>query len=376
MRGRILLLCCHVRATDRVLTVMEGIVIGPGAPRETRTTRVALPVRPTRPIRLLSLAVLTTVVVVPAGPASAQNFLERLFGIKPERAPVPQLRPPEGGPAPVPGLPEEGAPGQPAPEMRPPPVPRGPVVLKAPNEDGLIGQDLQRNGMGGSLRLDRAAGGLAATITLPGTKVSQPTESCSVKLADGKPVTLTSAGKPEGVPRYEAPTAECPLRIDVTEGAVMVTTLEGGSICTFTAADCATTPVGMWGPAPATLTPRAAEFDTARGVADKAVRDNYKLMTQRARREDVRPIVAEQAAFSADREQFCRAYAREGIHGFCHLRYTENRALALATRLGANTAAPTATTAAAPPARRPSRPKPAVDGLNPDAGGGFGAEPE
>ncbi len=88
-------------------------------------------------------------------------------------------------------------------------------------------------------------------------------------------------------------------------------------------------------------------------------------MTQRARREDVRPIVSEQAAFSSDREQLCRTYAREGTHGFCHLRVTENRALALATRLGANTAVPTA--AAAP--RRP-RPKPAVEGMNPDAGGG------
>ncbi len=151
----------------------------------------------------------------------------------------------------------------------------------------------------------------------------------------------------------------------------MVTTLESGQICTFSASDCATTPVGLWGPAAATLIPRAAEFDTARGVADKAVRDNYKIMSQRARREDIRPIVAEQAAFSADREQFCRAYAREGTHGFCHLRFTENRALALATRLGANTATPTATTAAAP--RRP-RPKPAVEGMNPDVGPG--PEPE
>ncbi|GJD35485.1 hypothetical protein [Methylobacterium aerolatum] len=330
--------------------------------------------RPTRSIRLLPLAALAAALAMPAGPAQAQNFLERLFGIKPERPPVPQLRPSDGGPVPGPGQSEDAVPGQPAPEMRPPPVPRGPVVLKAPAEDSVIGQDLQRNGMGGSLRLERAAGGVAATITLPGTKISQPTESCTVKLGGGKPVPFTSAGRPEGVPRYEAPTAECPLRLDVTEGAVLATTLEGGATCTFTAADCATTPVGMWGPAPASLTPRAGEFDTARGVADKAVRDNYKLMTQRARSEDVRPIVAEQAAFSADREQFCRAYAREGVHGFCHLRYTENRALALATRLGANTAAPTAATAVAP--RRAPRPRPAVEGLNPDAGAGFGADPE
>ncbi len=167
-----------------------------------------------------------------------------------------------------------------------------------------------------------------------------------------------------GVPRFEAAAAECPLRFDLTEGGVMVSMLGSGAVCTFSTADCATTPGGLWGPGAATLLPRASEFDAARGVADKAVRDNYKIMTQRARREDVRPIVAEQAAFSADREQLCRTYAREGTHGFCHLRFSESRALALAARLGANTAAPTA--AVAP--RKP-KPKPAVEGMNPDAAG-------
>lgn len=325
-----------------------------------------MPARQPRPTRLFLLAAVSAGLALgtPVRPAEAQNFLERLFGIKPERPPAPPLRVPDGGPGPA--GPEE--PGQPAPEAaRPAPVPRGPVVLKAPSEDGILNQDLQLNGTAGSLRLERAGAGLTAAVTLPGTKVSQPTESCSVKLGGGKPIPLTASGRPEGVPRYEAPGAECPLRLDVAEGGVLVTTLDAGQTCTFSASDCATTPVGLWGPPAATLIPRAGEFDAARGVADKSVRDNYKLMTQRARREDIRPIVAEQAAFSADREQFCRSYAREGTHGFCHLRFTENRSLALATRLGANTAAPTATTAPAP--RKP-KPKPSVEGMNPDAFGG------
>ncbi len=207
-------------------------------------------------------------------------------------------------------------------------------------------------------------------MTLPAHKVSQPTETCSVKLGGGKPIALNAAGKPEGVPRYEAPAAECPLRLDVTEG--------GGDgddrrvrpdlhLLGRRLRDDAGRAVGAAG---RHADPRARGVRHGRGVADKSVRDNYKLMTQRARREDVRPIVAEQAAFSADREQFCRSYAREGTHGFCHLRFTENRSLALATRLGANTAAPT-TTVAAP--RKP-RPKPSVEGMNPDAFGG--PEPE
>ena len=126
-------------------------------------------------------------------------------------------------------------------------------------------------------------------------------------------------------------------------------------VCTFSAPIAPPPPVGLWGPAAAALIPRSSEFDSARGVADKAVRENYKLMTQRARREDVRPIVTEQAAFSSDREQLCRTYAREGAHGFCHLRVTENRALALATRLGVNVTAATAPAAPRPPAAEAAR---------------------
>lgn len=327
-----------------------------------------------RPTRSLLLPILAVAVAAPgmlaAPPARAQNFFERLFGIKPERPPVPPRGLPE--PAPVPGAPGEPGPPAAAPEApRPAPAPARPVVLKTPSEDGVIGQELQLNGLSGSLKLERSGTAVTARIKLPGTKISQPADSCTVPLAGGNPVPLTAEGKPEGVPRFEAAGAECPLRFDVTDGGVLVSSLGSGPVCTFSAADCATTPVGLWGPSAATLIPRAGEFDTARGVADKAVRDNYKLMTQRARREDVRPIVSEQAAFSSDREQLCRTYAREGTHGFCHLRVTENRALALATRLGANTATPTA--AVAP--RRP-RPKPAVEGMNPDAVGGGDAVPE
>ena len=329
-----------------------------------------------RPTRSLLLPILAVAVAAPAmlvaPPARAQNFFERLFGIKPERPPVPPRGVPEAPPSPVPGAP--GEPGQTtAPEgPRPAPQPARPVVLKAPSEDGVLGQDLQLNGLSGTLKLERAGTAVTARIKLPGTKISQPAEACTVPLANGNPVALSTESKPEGVPRFEAAGAECPLRFDVAEGGVLVSTLGAGPVCTFSAADCATTPTGLWGPVAATLIPRSGEFDTARGVADKAVRDNYKLLTQRARREDVRPIVSEQAAFSSDREQLCRTYAREGAHGFCHLRVTENRALALATRLGANTAMPTA--ASAP--RRP-RPRPAaVEGLNPDAGGGGDAVPE
>ncbi|MCE4222875.1 hypothetical protein HCU64_03850 [Methylobacterium sp. C25] len=309
---------------------------------------------------LLLSAMMLPAALAAAGPANAQNFFEELFGIgRAARPPQPRQ--------PVPGAPIPGEPGAPPPGDVPPaapaapPPPRQPVVLRAPGEDNVVGQDLLLNGLTGSLKLERTGAAVSARINLPGTKISQPTETCTVKLNGGNPIALASSGKPEGVARFEAAAAECPLRFDVLEGSVLATPLGGSPICTFSAADCATTPKGLWGPGAASLMPRAGEFDSARGTADRAVYDNYKVMTQRVRGQDVRPVVQEQAAFSSDREELCRTYAREGAHGFCHLRFTEARAVSLATRLGVT--APTASVAPRPVRRKPAP----VDGANPDA---------
>lgn len=327
-------------------------------------TKVSM--RLTRVLPILPVLCATSLAPVPA---SAQSFFEELFGIG--RAAKPPV-PPRGVPGPAPGAPPPAgstAPGdQPAPEAPKPAVPRQPVVLKAPAEDNVIGQELMLNGLTGSLKLEKGASGTTARIVLPGTKVSQPSETCSVPLGGGGPLALTAEGRPEGVGRLELAGGECPLRFDVLDGAVLVTPLAGAPTCTFASTDCTTTPRGLWGPTAAALVPRAAEFEGARGAADRAVRENYKLITQRLRGQDVRPVVMEQAAFSSDREQLCRTYAREGAHGFCNLRFTEGRALALATRLGINTSVAAPTAAAAPRRRRPV-PGPAVDGMNPDAGG-------
>ncbi|WP_173808001.1 hypothetical protein [Methylorubrum populi] len=327
--------------------------------------------RTDRPARaaIAALLALAGAAFAPSTPARAQNFFEELFGIgRAARPPQPPRNVPVQ-PAPPPAEPGALAPGEGA-ETRPsvPAPPRQPVVLRVPSEDNVAGQDLLLNGLNGSLRIERSGSAYTAQMTLPGTKISQPTESCTVKLNGGKPVPLSAEGRAQGVSRFSTGSAECPLRFEILDGSVLATPLGSGPACTFTAADCETTPAGLWGPGAASLIPQAGEFDTARGVADKAVRDNYKIMTQRSRGSDVRPIVQEQAAFSSDREQACRTYAREGAHGYCHLRFTEARAIALATRLGANTATPTA--ANTPP--RPRRSRAPVEGMNPDAPG---AEP-
>ena len=119
-----------------------------------------------------------------------------------------------------------------------------------------------------------------------------------------------SQGRPEGVVRYQLQDATCPMTFDILDEAVLV---KGpADICAFQEANCQTDPSGMWGPEPSQLLPKAREYEAARGAADKAVRENYKVLVQRARPEQVRPIVSEQAAFSSERETVCRSYAREG----------------------------------------------------------------
>lgn len=282
------------------------------------------------------LVLLLALAAAPVEAARAQNFFEMLFGIR--RPPPPPPMPPAsvGRPPPPPaeyppsahGGPPE-APGGYQPSGPPPPRP---VVLKVPTEEGVLGRELKLNGSAGSLKLERARTDLTARLTLAGTKISQPTEACTVKLGDGEAIPLASQGRAEGVPRYEAQAAAaCPIRFDILDGAVLVTA--PAEACTFEAADCKAAPRGLWGPDPAALLPKASEIEQARGSADKAVRDNYRALTQ-AKPQELRAIVAEQAAFSSDREMLCRTYAREPAHGFCNARFSEARALSLANRLG------------------------------------------
>jgi hypothetical protein len=302
-------------------------------------------------MRVPRLLILLAAVAGPASGAQAQNFFEQLFGIRraPPAAPVPPASvgrapppPAEHAPAASGGQPAEAPASVAQPSA---PAPPKPVVLKTPTEEAVLGRDLKQNGTAGSLKIERSSrGDFTARVTVVGTRISQPTEACTVKLADGEPVPLASQGKPDGVPRYEAQAPACPIRFDVLEGAVLATAPV--QACTFEAADCKVEPRGMWGPEPSALLPRASELEQARGAADRAVRENYKVLTQ-SKPQDVRAIVSEQAAFSSDREMLCRSYAREAGHGFCNVRFSEARALAIASRLGLN-----ASPQAAAPRRR------------------------
>ena len=287
-------------------------------------------------MRQLRLPFLAVALLLVAPQAHAQGFFERLFGIVPSRpAPPPQQ-------VPAPRAPDPLDPGEDQPRRTAPaPQPARPTAIRVPSDDAVVGRELKQNGSNGSLRIERTArGDLRARLTVLGRRAAQSVETCRIPIGGPDGAPLVSQGRPDGVSRYQLQDPTCPLQIDVLDEAVLV---KGPpEACVFAALSCQADAGGLWGPEPAQLVGRARDYEQARGSADKAVRDNYKVMVQRARPEGVRPIVAEQAAFSSDREMLCRTYAREGSHSFCNSRFTEARAISLATKLGVTTTASTA----------------------------------
>ncbi|WP_133769071.1 hypothetical protein [Enterovirga rhinocerotis] len=282
-----------------------------------------------RRLRLFLLLTAASAAFAPA--AQAQNFFERLFGIAPSRPVAPQ-------PAPVAPGPDGFGAGEP-PRARPAPIQARPVSLRVPSEEALLGKELKQNGSSGSLRIERVGGrsDLRARITLVGRRSAQSVETCSVALGGSDGVPLVSQGRGEGLQRFSIDEAGCSLTLDILDESVLVK--GAGESCLFQAAQCQADASGLWGPEPNQLLGRAREYESIRASADKAARENYKVLVQRARPEGVRPIVAEQAAFSSERETTCRGYAREPQHSFCNARFSEGRAITLAQRLGVAVAA-------------------------------------
>jgi hypothetical protein len=206
-----------------------------------------------------------------------------------------------------------------------------PVLIKTPSEEALIGKNLKFQGRSGALALTKAGRNeILLRLTIEGTLKARPDQSCTVPLSGADGVKLSPQGRVQGAMRYEAAFATCPITLDILDDAVLVSTAP--EACLIQDSDCAIAPSGLWGPAGTALLSSAKIIDRERGQADKAVRDNYRFLTQKAAPSDVRAIVSEQAAFSAEREMFCRTYAGENQHGFCHARFAQKRAAALAAR--------------------------------------------
>jgi hypothetical protein len=252
-----------------------------------------------------------------------------------------QSAPPASGPA---------TPAAPRPATMP--------AIKVAGEEAVTGRVLRRNGGFGEATFEKTATGYGLKLRAEGFQTANLTEPCAISFGDAA-VPVTAQGRPAGVPRYRLEAPICPIVFDVLDGAFLV--VEPAQPCVVETAACRIDPRGLWGPDSRTLASRAKEIETARGVAERAVREGFRVLTQKADAVEQRTIAREQAGFSAERELTCREFQREGQYGFCGARITEAKAAAIRARLGI-TSEPKP---AARPRPRPAAPRPAPIPLTP-----------
>jgi hypothetical protein len=203
----------------------------------------------------------------------------------------------------------------------------------APSVAGLVGRPLLLNGKSGLLQIS----GDDKTVTidklqLAGEGVSDPSQSCIVDIIGEKPIEATNAGRPDGLERFEADIPACPISFDILDGAALVPSQI--SACVFKAADCQTSPGGLWGPDGSSLVGDAAKIVKDRAQAEKAMGKVLQAIEALAKdRREAANLVRDQTAFAGERDAACKDYVKESVHGFCALRLTEARTALLQARL-------------------------------------------
>jgi hypothetical protein len=207
-----------------------------------------------------------------------------------------------------------------------------PVGLKPPAEATILGRELSRNGAAGSIAFQAGPEHqLEITkLSLPGESISHPAEECLVDVVGDGPIQTRFVGRPKGASRYEVEIKACPFSLDVLDGAVLITRTQG--TCDFPAAECRVNLAGLWGPAGNAIGPdQTKQLERERSRAETNMRANFRALLSSAGKdkEAIKEIAREQAGFSSEREMTCRNYLSEDAHGFCALRITQARALAL-----------------------------------------------
>ncbi len=252
-----------------------------------------------------------------ATPVLAQLVLPGAMAPTPEGAPG-------TGPAPL-------APAKPKPHHRPVDAvglpAAAPISARVLPMAALAGQTLYRDGNGSTITFEARDKGLVVShLTLLGR--GDDGAQCRVDVAD-LPLQVRDEGQPDGMARIGIPVPACPISFDVLDGAALET--GDRSVCAFAATHCTIDPTGLWGPAPASLTPeRDKAIERQRTLAEAAVRAGYKRLMSTTKLHSAQMSYAqEQAQFSSTREELCRGYAAEVKHGFCATRVTEARAAAL-----------------------------------------------
>jgi hypothetical protein len=203
----------------------------------------------------------------------------------------------------------------------------------------LAGRPLMLNGKSGLLQIsgdDKTA--TIDKLQLAGESVSDSSQRCVVDIVGEKPIQATADGRPDGLERFEAAVPACPFSFDVLDGAALAPSQI--TACVFKAADCQTSPGGLWGPEGASLVGDAAKFVKERAEAEKAMAKAVRAVQDRAADSpEAAELLRDQNGFAGQRDDICRDYAKESVHGYCALRVTQARTALLETRLSGFAAA-------------------------------------
>jgi hypothetical protein len=209
---------------------------------------------------------------------------------------------------------------------------KSPNAPTAPGVAGLVGRPLLLNGKSGLLQIsgdDKMV--TIDKLQLAGEGVSDPSQQCVVDIVGEKPIEATNVGRPDGLERFEADIPACPISFDILDGASLVPSQI--TACVFKAADCQTSPGGLWGPDGSSLTD-AATIVKERAQAEKAMAKVLQSIQARAADSpSAANLVRDQTAFTGQRDDACRDYVKESLLGYCALRLTEARTALLETRL-------------------------------------------
>jgi hypothetical protein len=207
--------------------------------------------------------------------------------------------------------------------------------ISAPDVASVTGRPLTLNGEAGLLQLSGSGETLQVDkLRFAGESVSDPSQRCVIDIVGEKPIMATSVGRPDGLERFEVDVPACPFAFDVLDGAVLVPAQI--TACVFKAADCQTSPGGLWGAGAADIQNDAAAIDKRRSQAEKEMGKAVHAIEELAKdNPDAANLLRDQNGFPGERDDACRAYVKEGALSYCGANLTEARAALLQARLAA-----------------------------------------
>lgn len=209
-----------------------------------------------------------------------------------------------------------------------------PIAPKLPSEDAIVGRPLYLDGSRSSIEFQRQGADMAvAKLTLAGDRLSRSGETCRLEVAE-VPLRLQARESRNGLRRFQLDFPACPFVFEVLDGAILAA--NEGKACELKEADCRTDPGGLWGMGTAEFDPkRASDMLVTRARVEQTVRNDFRALYEKSEKDKAarKLLVREQAGFSSWREEICRSYVEEAEFGYCALRVTEARALALGAQL-------------------------------------------